>query len=357
MKKLLAVCLGLVVVTGILGYSFRTSLTRSFLAWWLLESVQTSEWDALPDGLHVALCGAGSPLPDPKRVGPCVAVLAGERLFIVDAGAGGVRNFRGMGLRPDNIEAILLTHFHSDHIDGLGEMLLQRWATGGSVRPTPVFGPTGVEQVVRGINQVYALDAVYRAAHHGEETMPLSGRGAKAQGFEIPAQGDGITVIDEQGLTITAFRVDHAPVTAAVGYRFDYKGRSLLISGDTAKSSNLTAFAQGVDLLVHEALDSSLVLLLNRVYREAGRRNLSRITADIPEYHTSPIEAAEIARDAGVQALLFYHIIPPLLLPTMHEIFLEGVEEIFNGVVVVGQDGTLMSLPTGSVEVNQVELF
>ena len=187
--------------------------------------------------------------------------------------------------------------------------------------------------------------------------MPLSGRGAKAQGFEIPAQGDGITVIDKQGLTITAFKVDHAPVTAAVGYRFDYKGRSLLISGDTAKSSNLTAFAQGVDLLVHEALDSSLVLLLNRVYREAGRRNLSRITADIPEYHTSPIEAAEIARDAGVQALLFYHIIPPLLLPTMHEIFLEGVEEIFNGVVVVGQDGTLMSLPTGSVEVNQVELF
>ena len=119
----------------------------------------------------------------------------------------------------------------------------------------------------------------------------------------------------------------------------------------------MTAFAQGVDLLVHEALDPSLVLLLNRVYREAGRRNLSRITADIPAYHTSPIEAAEIARDAGVQALLFYHIIPPLLLPTMHEIFLEGVEEIFNGVVAVGQDGTLMSLPTGSVEVNQVELF
>jgi len=89
----------------------------------------------LPDGLHVVLCGAGGPLPDPVRSGPCTVVIAGSSLFVVDAGSGGARNLLRMGLPAGRIEALFVTHVHSDHIDGLGELALQRWVGGSNTSP------------------------------------------------------------------------------------------------------------------------------------------------------------------------------------------------------------------------------
>jgi ribonuclease Z len=218
----------------------------------------------LPDGLHVALCGTGSPFPDPTRAGPCTAIVAGQRLFIVDAGEGGARNLGYMGIPAAKIEAILLTHFHSDHIDGLGPLLLQRWGLGRFQTPTPIYGPTGVEKVVEGFRAAYALDFGYRVAHHTDQVMPSGGAGGKAMPFALPpvGQGDQVVVLDDGGLKITAFRVDHAPIEPAVGYRFDYKGRSAVISGDTQKTASLVAASLGADLLVHEALQPTMVGLL-----------------------------------------------------------------------------------------------
>ena len=105
------------------------------------RAMTASPSDGLPDGLHVALCGSGSPMPDPSRAGPCTAVLAGQRLFVFDAGAGSVRNLSLTGLSPFRVERVFLTHFHSDHIDGLGELMLQRWAGSGATAPLIVHGP------------------------------------------------------------------------------------------------------------------------------------------------------------------------------------------------------------------------
>jgi ribonuclease Z len=311
----------------------------------------------LPDGLHVALCGAGSPLPDPGRSGPCTAVMAGERLYLVDVGSGSSRVLSRMRIPQGRIEGILLTHFHSDHIDGLGALLLQRWANGSATAPTPVFGPEGVEQVVEGFDLAYRADHRYRVAHHGEEVMPASGAGAVARPFASPADGEGTVLIDEGGLEVTAFRVEHAPVEPAVGYRFDYKGRSVVVSGDTTKSANVQRFAEGVDLLVHEALAPHLVEVITSGAEAAGRDNLVRITRDILEYHTSPIEAAELARDAGVGHLLFNHIVPPLLLAPMEELFVEGVDDVYTGPFTIGRDGTLVELEAGSESIEVRELL
>ena len=127
-----------------------------------------------PDGLHVGLCGTGCPMPDPKRAGPCVFVIAGKRLYVVDAGVGATRNMSLMGLRVGRVDAILLTHFHSDHIGGLGEMMLVRWASAGNSQPVPVFGPQGVASVVEGFHRGYALDTAYRLTHHPPELFPPS---------------------------------------------------------------------------------------------------------------------------------------------------------------------------------------
>ena len=112
----------------------------------------------LPDGLHVGLCGSGSPFPDESRAGPCTLVLAGQRLFMFDAGSGATRNIGRMGFKHGQIEAVFLTHFHSDHIDGLGELLLQRWIDGRHRTHMPVHGPVGVAQIVDGLMQVYRQD-------------------------------------------------------------------------------------------------------------------------------------------------------------------------------------------------------
>ena len=159
------------------------------------------------------------------------------------------------------------------------------------------------------------------------------------------------------GLQITAFRVDHSPVRPAVGYRFDYKGRSLVVSGDTVKSPNVEKFAEGVDLLVHEALAPHLTARITRAAERAGRERIAKITLDIVDYHTSPVEAAEIARDAGVGFLLYTHIVPPLLLAPMEEIFLEGVDETFSGGVAIGRDGTLVRLDAGTETIVVEELL
>ena len=181
------------------------------------------------DGLHAGICGSGSPMVDINRTGPCVAVVAGKHLYIVDIGDGSTRNITLMGFQTGKIDAVLLTHFHSDHIAGLGELMLQRWAGGSNITPVDVIGPTGVETVVDGFNTAYSLDTGYRVVHHGPRTMPPSGAGGIAKPFTFgPAEDASVVVVDQDGVKITAFKVDHRPVVPAVGYRFDYKGRSLV---------------------------------------------------------------------------------------------------------------------------------
>ena len=306
----------------------------------------------LPDGLNVVLCGAAGPLPDPVRSGPCVAVIAGKHLYEVDAGDGAARMLTRLGLPPGRVEALFLTHFHSDHIDGLGELTVLRWAGGNHSDPLPVFGPTGVETVVDGFNQAYSLDAKYRVAHHGPEVVPPSGAGGKAFAFDLPAEGTAPIIWSADGLTVRTFRVHHDPVKPAVGYRFDYAGRSVVISGDTAKSANLEHFAEGVDVLVHEGLSPALVGAMHDAAIAVDRPLTAKVMSDILSYHTSPVAAAEIAAAAKVRELVFYHVIPPLRVPGSEAAFLDGVAKVYGGTVVLGRDGTQVSLPRDSTAID-----
>jgi ribonuclease Z len=348
MKRTLLGLFGALLALLLIAFFLRTTIALRMMERVVATNLSSDWVSELPDGLHVVLCGAGSPLPDPKRSGPCVAVIAGKQVFVVDAGSGASRRLPDLRFPQGRIDAILLTHFHSDHIDGLGELLMRRWVNRGARKPVPIHGPTGVEEVVEGVNRAYRLDSAYRVAHHGEAIVPPSGAGGVAHPFPAPAEGQGEVVIDEGGVKVTAFRVDHTPVDPAVGYRFDYGGRSLALSGDTIKSENLQRFAEGVDLLVHEALAPQLVAVLTRGAEAAGRKNIAKITRDILTYHASPVDAAKVARDAGVGFLLYYHIVPPLPLAPLESAFLEGVDAVYDGPLAVGRDGTTVHLPVGS---------
>lgn len=342
---IVALGVGLALVLGglALAYVQRGAIVLALMDRAMARNMAAVPFADLPDGLHVVLCGAGSPMPDPTRAGPCTAVIAGQRLFIVDIGAGATRNLTLMGLPPARAEALLLTHFHSDHMDGLGELMLQHWAAGSSTRPLTVRAPPGVEQVVAGFNAAYALDRDYRIAHHGAEVVPPSGFGAAAAPFPLP-DAQGVVILDEGDLRITAFGVDHSPVEPAVGYRFDYKGRSVVVSGDTVPTRAVEDQARGADLLVHEALSPELVARQQAAAEAAGRADLAHILADIPDYHTTPEAAAALAQRAGVQMLLLTHIVPPLPMRVLEGPFLGDAPKAFDGPLRVGRDGDMVSL-------------
>ena len=165
----------------------------------------------LPDGLHVAVVGSGSPLTDARRGNPCAVVIASGRMYVVDAGERAAETMSRMQLAPDRIAAVLLTHFHSDHIGGLGTVNLQRWVSDADHTPMRVLGPPGVERVVAGFNEAYALDSGYRTLHHGSEVAPPSGAAMVANPFPTPASDAPAVVLEDNGLKVTAILVAPQP--------------------------------------------------------------------------------------------------------------------------------------------------
>ena len=347
------IALAAIAALAAVAYSQRALIAERVMEKALPSRMGANLLNQLPDGLHVGLCGAGGPMPSPVASGPCVVVAAGQRLFMIDSGTNGVRNLARMGFQPGTLEAVLLTHFHSDHLDGLGETGTIRWAGGDNTKPLPVYGPKGIKKVVRGFNLAYSQDFTYRHDHHGDTVAPLSGAGLKAMQFNKPPIGELTAVISDGQLKVEALAVDHAPVEPAVGYRFSYKGRSLLITGDTVKLANIEKFATGVDVLVHEGLAPNLVNMMHDAAVETGNQIMAKITHDVLDYHASPVEAAETARDAGVGHLIYYHIVPPLIIPGQELLYLNGAEDIFPNYTL-GQDGVLFSLPANSDEIVKV---
>jgi len=304
------------------------------------------------DALRALACGTASPLADHDRASACVAVIAGGKFYVVDTGMGAWKNLALWRIPGQNVGAIFYTHFHSDHIAELGEFNLQTWGAG---RPSPlrVFGPQGVERLVAGFSEAYALDREYRTAHHGPEVMnPLKAR-MEAKPFVVDEKDPaGTVILEENGLVVRAFLVDHAPIKPAVGYRFDYKGRSVAVSGDTVRSPSLIAASKGADVLFHEAQANFLVSIIQQEAAAAGSTQYSRILGDIPNYHTSPEDVARIANEAGVGLLVLYHLTPPPTNPIVERIFVRGVSDIRPSGVVVARDGLLVTLPAGSKEID-----
>jgi len=346
MRVWLGIVAALLLALGAGLYLARDRIALGLLQAAAERGMAHDELAALPDGLTAGFCGTGSPMPDRARAGPCLAVVAGGRLFVFDAGEGAAETLALMGLAPARIEAVFLTHFHSDHIDGLGGLALQRWATGAAAAPLPLYGPDGVTRVAAGFNEAYALDAGHRVAHHGEAVTPPAGAGLVAHAFALGDAADAsVLAFDDGGVRITAFRVDHGPVQPAVGYRIDYKGRSIVVSGDTNAAASLRAHARGADLMISDALAPNLVALMHRAAREAQADGVAQILADIPDYHASPEAAAALAAEAEVGALALTHIIPPLPHAIFEGPFLGAARQRFTGPLWVMRDGDLIILP------------
>jgi ribonuclease Z len=340
MKRLLVLVATVLVVLGLWAWNSRIGQD------WLLEKAVTASVNRTGamtryDGLKVFLCGTSSPLPVPGRAQACVAVLAGDSLYIVDVGAGS-NLVASVGRLPmERLEGMFLTHFHSDHIAELYEFNLSSWVAG---RPEPmtVYGPEGVAEIVDGLNRTYRQDRSYRVEHHGSELLPPE-LGVMRSQLMKPG-----TTISRGDLEVTSFEVNHDPVRPAVGYRFDYRGRSVVISGDAVVTPGLIEASRGADLLLHDALSEPIIGALERAV--AGTRN-GKILRDIQDYHAHTSDLAELAEESGVRQLALYHLVPAPQNALLEKIFLRDTPE---GTVLT-EDGMMFELPADRTQVIRID--
>lgn len=351
---IVVVCVA-IILTALIG--FQKQIGMAMVNRMATRIMTANAVDALPEGLHAVIIGSGAPLADPRRVGFSTAVIAGKNMYVVDIGPGSERKLELMKIKPEAVKAVLLTHFHSDHIGDLGELMLKRWAGGSMKSPLDVYGPDGVETVVKGFNHAYSLDTQYRILHHGPNVAPPSGAGGVARTFQFPAGKKEAVIIEADGLKVTAFEVDHRPVKPAVGYRFDYKGRSVVISGDTVPCPNLVQQSNGADLLIHEALQPAVAGILEAIQRKTNRPKTANIMRDMVSYHTSAEDAAKMAEQAGVQQLLMSHILPPLPVADLKAAFMGDAEKYFRGKITIVEDGMCFSLPAGNKKIIRKSFF
>jgi ribonuclease Z len=175
--------------------------------------------------------------------------------------------------------------------------------------------------------------------------LPPGGAGLRAQELAAPLHdGEMLELHNADGVRIVAFRVDHAP-TDAVGYRVEYGGRSIVISGDTTRSASLTEAARGADLLVHEVISPRLDAIMHQAALASGRENIGAIFHDIMDYHTSPEDAGRVAQDAQAGALALTHFLPQTPLPGLAHTFVQDARRTYNGPVFAMRDGDVISLP------------
>ncbi|HUP59574.1 MAG TPA: MBL fold metallo-hydrolase [Thermoanaerobaculia bacterium] len=270
----------------------------------------------LASALVVLLLGTGYPRPDPEHAGPSTAIVIGDKWFVVDAGRGATLRIAATDLKYANLRAVFLTHLHSDHTAGLPDLFNTSWQFGRKTVPLELYGPPGTRKLSKAMLDFFAEDIHLR--RDLLEKHPAAGATIRTH---IVREG---VVYDDGEVKVTAFAVDHKPVKHAFGYRFDARGESVVISGDTRPAANLVRYAKGADVLVLEAYLPEHFLKVDT----------PEVAARLMSYHTSAEEAGAIAAEARVKTLVLTHLIPA----NAEETFRERAARKFGGKIIVGRD-------------------
>jgi ribonuclease Z len=292
----------------------------------------------LRDGrLHIFILGSGGPINNQLRVAPSIAVIANGEFILIDVGPGSYRNLDILRLPAEHLSAIFLTHFHSDHIGDLGEANVLSWANGRK-KALEIYGPEGVEKVVNGFIMAYELDKEYRYIHHGEDVLTLQAATPISKTILIQDPHERELIFDRNELKVYAFEVDHSPVKPALGYRIEFKGNIVVITGDTIKTENLVKHCKDADILFSEAISYDMLKLVIAGAQTRKLLRIAKILTDIQEYHMEPVVAAELAKEANVKKIVYVHIVPPLSNKLAEKTYLKGVSDVFDGEIVMGED-------------------
>jgi ribonuclease BN (tRNA processing enzyme) len=279
-------------------------------------------------GTKVTLLGTkGGPRVNKGRANPASLVTAAGRSYVVDCGYGVTRQLVEAGVEAHEVRTILITHNHSDHVLELGPLVYNAWA-GGLREVIEVFGPPPVGRIVAGFLDSLGYDIDIRMEDEGRPDLRKLVRVHEFEATDTPA-----AVFARDGVTVSAVKVRHPPITHAYAYRFDAPDRSVVLSGDTTYSPELIALAKGADVLLHE------VMHLGGLDRLLARNpNAPNLRKHLLASHTTTEQLGRVAAEAGVRTLVLTHLVPgddPSITDAM---WTEDVRKSFAGEIVVGRD-------------------
>ncbi|MCU1367742.1 MAG: Ribonuclease [Ilumatobacteraceae bacterium] len=275
--------------------------------------------------ITVTTLGTGNPLPDPNRAGPSTLVEAGGTRLLLDAGRGVLMRLAAAGVLPMMLDAVLLTHLHSDHITDLNDVITTHWVMTGQPTPLHIYGPPRTQEIVDAILAMLAPDFSYRLAHHDDlNWLPVIEVHELTPPMELQ--------IGEA--RIVARSTDHRPVEPTIGYRIEHGTASVAIAGDTVPCAGLDELCASADVYVQTVIREDLVRLIPN-----GR------IRDILDYHSSIEQAAVTAARNKVGTLLCTHCVPSLQ-PAMAEEWRAMAAAHFGGAIVMADD--LTSITVGS---------
>lgn len=275
---------------------------------------------------RVILLGTGNPRPALSRFGPSILVIAGERNLLFDCGRGVTQRIYQLKIPFNDVSALFLTHLHSDHTVGIPDLWLTGWVMGRKV-PLSIWGPQGTADMAAHLQEAYSFDVHIRR----DVDEKLSPQGVVVQARDV---GPGMVYEEkENGLKVTAFTVDHGPVKPAFGYRVDFQGHSVVLSGDTTFSENLIRAAQGTDVLIHEVLDLD-------AYRPADDTYTPEQIEKVIAHHTTAEQAAIVFARVHPKLAVFSHIVP-IDAPNV----IAQTRKTYSGWIELGED--LMTIDIG----------
>ncbi|MDE0004636.1 MAG: MBL fold metallo-hydrolase [Rhodospirillaceae bacterium] len=266
--------------------------------------------------IRVTLLGTGDPRPVMEHFGPSVLVEAADEKFIFDVGRGALQRLTQLGIAYDQIDGVFFTHLHSDHVVGFPDLWLTGWLISRRERPLRVFGPLGTRQMLNHLTQAYSFDIAIRIADDG-----VAESGSQFEVIEVEngfewSYGD---------ISVRAFDVDHRPVEPAMGYRIEFAGRSVVLSGDTRYSENLIEHAAGIDLIIHEVVGMTEEFM-------AARPGSERVH----EHHTSAWQAGEVFSRVRPKLAVYSHL--ALYEDYDADRLVADTRQTYDGRVIVGED-------------------
>jgi len=272
----------------------------------------------------ILLGTGGGPRPRKASSAPAQVVVANGTPYVIDCGDGVARQLVFAGVPLDTLRHIFITHHHSDHNADYGNLIWLAWTAGLRTR-VDAWGPPPLERMTRLFFEMNAYDIDTRIANEGRVALvPL---------VHVHERSEAGLVMRDENVKVTAALVDHPPVVPAFAYRFDAGDRSIVFSGDTARSESVVRLAQGADVLVHSAL---YVPAIGRMVARVP--NAARLKESIIAHQTSAEDAGRVAQAAGAKTLVLTHLVPPDDPEITEQMWLDAAQAHFRGRVIVGRD-------------------
>jgi len=268
----------------------------------------------------VTLLGTGCPNVSPRRYGAGQLVECGGLKLLVDIGSGVTQRLVEAGSNGAEIDALLVTHIHSDHLVDLYQFIISAWHQSRD-RPQVIYGPPGIRKLVEAHMDAWKDERELRIQFEKRTSTA-------AFEIEVHEFDEGGELIGHDGARISAVRVDHNPIEYAFGFVFEADGRKLVLSGDTRPCDGLIEVAKGADVLVHEVFQHG------RSRAPSGTRT-SQSIEQVESYHTLSTDVGDVARKADVGALILTHLVPPDADPSQ---LIADARKDYPGFIAVGED-------------------